>query len=100
VGPNYENSSLSCGLYGRDVLRHTSPPGADYHGRFAGMMPAANGWTLGFTDFVQQVISQPGNFAVRLDSITLGSSYNSTDIGTADDRHVPSDRHQRRDDTR
>lgn len=75
---NYENSvTFTSGIYGRDVQRdHTSPAVLDAGtGRFAGIMPAANNWTVGFTDFVKQVISQPGNFAVRLDSVTLGSAY-------------------------
>jgi hypothetical protein len=76
---NYENSAiLSSGIYGRDVaLDYQSPMPAlnAATGRFAGPPPAANGWTVGFADFVQSVISAPGNFAVRLDSINLGSSY-------------------------
>ncbi len=75
---NYQNTvNFSSGVYGRDVQRdHTSPVLLDATtGKFAGIMPAANDWTLGFTDFVKQVISEPGNFAVHLDSVTLGSAY-------------------------
>jgi hypothetical protein len=76
---NYENSAtLTSGIYGRDVaLDHNAPwPTIDpTTGKFSGPMPPSDFWTVGFQDFVQQVISAPGNFAVRLDSITLGSSY-------------------------
>jgi len=77
---NYENSvSFSSGIYGRDVLLNSSanPTLDPTTGKFTGPMPASNAWTIGFQDFVQQVISAPGNFAVHLDSITLGSSYDS-----------------------
>ncbi len=81
---NYANSAtLSAGIYGRDVLLdHTAPyPTIDATtGTFSGPMPASNAWTVGFQDFVQQVISAPGNFAVRLDSITLGSSYDGIPV--------------------
>ncbi len=76
---NYANSTtFSSGIYGRDVeLNQNAPiPSIDpVNGTFSGPMPAANAWTVGFESFVQQVISAPGNFAVRLDSIGLGSSY-------------------------
>lgn len=78
---NYQNSTtFSTGIYGRDVQLDPNAPIPTIDpvtGRFSGPMPAANAWTVGFEDFVQQVISAPGNFAVRLDSITLGSPYNS-----------------------
>jgi len=76
---NYENAStLSTGIYGRNVLLNSgaSAPALDpVTGRFAGPMPAANAWTVGFADFVQQVFEGEGNFSVRLDSIQLGNSY-------------------------
>jgi hypothetical protein len=81
---NYENSAiLSSGIYGRGVaLDYQAPfPTIDATtGIFSGPMPASDAWTVGFQDFVQQVISAPGNFAVKLDSITLGSSYNSIPV--------------------
>ena len=76
---NYENSStFSTAMYGRDVLLNSgaAAPAIDpTTGIFAGPMPAANAWTIGFTDFVSQVFQGAGNFAVRMDSISLGSSY-------------------------
>ncbi|HQR18085.1 MAG TPA: hypothetical protein PK948_06925 [Gemmatimonadales bacterium] len=86
---NYANSTtFSTGIYGRNVALTSAgspaPAIGASTGRFAGPMPAANAWTIGFTDFVQQVFEGAGNFAVRLDSITLGSSYEtSTSANTA-----------------
>jgi len=78
---NYENSTtFTTGIYGRGVALNSTASAPALNpatGRFAGPMPAANAWTIGFTDFVQQVFEGSGNFAVRLDSIALGSSYNS-----------------------
>ena len=85
---NFANSAnFTAGIYGRDVaLDFTSTPTIDpATGRFTGIMPAANGWTLGFVNFVQQVISAPGNFAVHLDSMTMGSSGNDDEVGGAVD---------------
>jgi hypothetical protein len=84
---NYVNTAtFTSGIYGRDVaLDFTSSVTIDpTTGRFGGIMPAADAWTLGFTDFVKQVISEPGNFAVHLDSMTLGSS-GEDDEGTGVD---------------
>ncbi|HMU62387.1 MAG TPA: hypothetical protein PKA66_11440, partial [Gemmatimonadales bacterium] len=76
---NYANSTtFTTGIYGRDVVLNSgasAPALNPTTGRFAGPMPAANAWTIGFTDFVQQVFEGAGNFAVRLDSIALGHSY-------------------------
>jgi len=82
---NYQNSvQLSSGIYGRDVELTSATAGPPVinatTGQFPGIQPAANGWTIGFQDFVQQVISAPGNFAVQLDSITLGSSYDAIPV--------------------
>jgi len=77
---NYENAGniTSQGIYGRGVAldyKAAAPALDPVTGKFAGLMPASNGWTIGLESFVAQVLSAPGNFAVRLDSIGLGSSY-------------------------
>ncbi|MEZ4411634.1 MAG: hypothetical protein R2910_01445 [Gemmatimonadales bacterium] len=81
---NYQNTAnLSSGIYGRDVELNASAPWPTLDpatGRFSGPMPPANAWTVGFENFVQSVISAPGNFAVRLDSISLGDSYNGIPV--------------------
>jgi len=49
-------------------------------GKFAGPMPAANGFTFGLANLAEQVLSSNsgGAFAVTLDSIQLGSSFSGT----------------------
>ena len=82
---NYDNSSvLTSGIYGRNVELTSAtagPPVLDpVTGKFPGLQPAAKAWTVGFQDFVQAVISAPGNFAVQLDSLTLGSAHDNTPV--------------------
>ncbi len=85
---NYENTStLQTALVGRGVQLCTGPEGDNPCGSlpvpsidpttgiFSGPMPPADGWTAKFGDFVQSLIAAPGNFAARLDSISLGNSF-------------------------
>ncbi|MGE3524398.1 MAG: hypothetical protein AB7I33_00590, partial [Gemmatimonadales bacterium] len=75
---NYDNVGqlTSVEITGRGtVLDPTAPlPTIDATtGEFSGPFPPAASWTLGFGDFVASVLSQPGSFSARLDSIQLGS---------------------------
>ena len=81
LATNYDNTAtVTQGIYGRDVLLdHTGPePTLDAAtGKFSGPFPASNAWTIGLSGFVSQVLSGSGALAVRLDSLQLGSPYNS-----------------------
>ncbi|HET9295246.1 MAG TPA: hypothetical protein VFO06_13215, partial [Gemmatimonadales bacterium] len=80
---NYENTGSITGIQmeGRGVVLNPNAPSPTIdatNGTFSGPASPANGWSLGFGDFVAQVLKEPGSFSVRLDSISLGSPY--TDV--------------------
>jgi len=86
LATNYANShSLTPSMVGRGLALNPGAPIPTIDpatGTFSGPQPPANAWTFGFQDFVQQVIAAPGSFEIRLDSISLGSSYSSPAVPT------------------
>ena len=77
---NYDNQGqlTSVEMVGRGTVLDLSRPMPTIDpttGEFSGQFPPGNSWTLGFGDFVATVLNAPGNFAVRLDSLQLGSPY-------------------------
>ena len=79
---NYDLAGTITGsqLVGRGVVLNTTAPDATIDpstGTFSGPAPPANAWTAGFGDFVARLLSEPGAFSARLDSIALGSPYTS-----------------------
>ena len=80
LASNYANSGTITNLefLGRGVLLDKNAPEPTIDpttGTFSGPAPPANGWDLGFGDFIAQVLADPGNFTVRLDSLLLGAPY-------------------------
>ena len=82
---NYDLAGTITGaqLVGRGVVLNQNAPNATIdptNGTFSGPAPPANAWTVGFGDFVARVLSEPGAFSARLDSIAIGSPYSPTPV--------------------
>ena len=65
-------------VFGRGVqLTDNTVPTLDADGKFNKAPPPANGWTLSLATLAKQVLAEPGALVLRLDSIQLGSAYDS-----------------------
>lgn len=82
LAANYQNTAtIGNKVFGRDVeLTDRTVPTIDAGGKFSKPFPPANGWTISLASFVQQLIAAPGAVVVHLDSLQLGSAYETNPI--------------------
>ncbi|MBW8773431.1 MAG: hypothetical protein JF590_09100, partial [Gemmatimonadetes bacterium] len=86
-GSNFDNiGNLSIGIFGRGVNMSAkilkAPSINSSTGVFTGPARPATGASIGFVgDFVKQVVTQSGEMSLTLDSMLIGSSYESLNNG-------------------
>jgi hypothetical protein len=78
--PNFQNQVTAVStLEGRGVARPvgTVPALDATTGKFSGPFPAATGWTIGLGETISKVLSGTSDVTAHLDSLQLGSPYQS-----------------------
>jgi hypothetical protein len=82
LAANYENTAtIGNKVFGRDVeLTDRTVPSIDAGGKFSKPFPPADGWSISLASFVKQLIAAPGAVVARLDSLKLGSAYETNPI--------------------